>query len=433
MDELFASLSRTLLDDFHVTTASSMRQDQWYKRCMEFWRESDSGDVLVLTPKNARAEWAPRIYSFAKNLADVTRRASHQERDTASKKPLELIRRHDRVFDDPTIVKDPPSCFFDGEEGRLGYAEQNLSYWITSSGEAAQGPLPQRACGVKKLLERHESRGLLALGMGHGQILRTLAELPPPKRSQRQGWEAPQGWTAALDDTLEVLLFIMIMLCFEDQLLTNHDYARWLPAIRKYPVHPAVWTYLGNQGFSGIESRHPQAAGINQQKLKDHLDWHLRTLSIGVMVMDECSIEHSPSLEDRIVNAFLQLVGFEAWNREREGGEGRWYLECKLNQGKSAKWLRSQVPGEKEDGFEDGQSSAEFGDKAQRLPQSKKDPLKLMKPGQNKIEDLEEEEEEEVFDNEEAAKLAATEVEEAQYGKKRSLKYRRKGHDSVTS
>ncbi|KAK8085571.1 hypothetical protein PG997_006842 [Apiospora hydei] len=362
MDELFASLSRTLLDSLHVTPASSMRQDQWYKRCMESWKESNSGDVLTLTPKDARAEWAPKIYSFAKDLECVIRKASQQERETASK---EL------------------------------------------SGDAAQGPLPQRAYGIKKLLERHESTGLLALATGHGHILRTLAELPPPKTSQRQCWEAPQGWVAALDETLEVLLFIMTMLCFEDQLLVNHGYARWLPAIRKYPVHPAVWTYLGSQGFGGIESRNAQAVGLDQKKLKDHLNWHLQTLSIAVVVMGECGIEHNPYLEDRIVNAFLHL---------------------------SAKWLRSQVPEEKDDAFkEDGQSLADSGDEVKRPSRKKKDPLKLMEPGQNTIENLEEDKEEEASNSEEAAKLAAIETEEAKYGKKRSLKYRRKGHDSVTS
>ncbi|KAK8018419.1 hypothetical protein PG991_007609 [Apiospora marii] len=346
MDKSFASLSGILKDNFHVTSASSMRQDQWYKRVMESWKATGSGgDVLILSPKDARTEWTPKVYSFAKEFADVVQKASQKEREDVVNEISELSKASDKVFDDSTIVKGPPSCFFDGDDGLLGYVEQNVLFWVTRSGEATQGPRPQRARSVKKLLERHDSMGLLALATAHGPILRSLAELTPPKRSEKR-CDAQQGWLTALDETLEVMVFIMALLCFDGQLLSDHGYARWLPAMRDYPGHPAVWIYLGNQGFGGIASKNPKAAGLTEKRLRDHLDWHFRTLSIAVLLMDACGVAQNPPLEDRIVNAFLHLVGFEAWNREREDGTGHSYLECKLNQGKSAKWLRSQVPDE---------------------------------------------------------------------------------------
>ncbi|KAK8070098.1 hypothetical protein PG994_006714 [Apiospora phragmitis] len=266
---------------------------------MESWKKNSSGDdVLILTPKDARTEWAPRVYSFAKEFADVVRKASQQERGSAGKESSELSKG--------------------------------------ASGEATQEPLPQRACSVKKLLGRHESKGLLALATGHAHILRSLAELSPPKRSHGHR-ETQQGWMAALDEALEVSIFLMTMLCFEDQLL-NHGYA-------------------------------------------------------PVMVMDECEVEHNPPVEDHIVNAFLHLVGFEAWNREREG--------------------RSRELEKTEDVQEYGQSIQDSGDEAARLPRKKKDPIKLREPGRNVVEASEEDD----SDDEEEAKLAAAEAEEAIYGK----------------
>lgn len=430
MDDSFASLSRILMNDFHVTSASSMRQDQWHKRVMESWKETGSGDVLILSPKNAWAEWAPRVYHFAKEFTNVVRKASQKERENVVNGISELSKASDRVFDDSTIVKDPPSCFFDGDEGLLGYVEQNVLFWVTRSGEATQGPRPQRARSVKKLLERHDSMGLLALATAHGHILRSLAELTPPKRSQRLE-KAQQGWLTALDETLEVLVFIMALLCFKGPLLSEHGYTRWLPATRNYPGHPAVWRYLGNQGFGGIESKNPKAEGLTEKRLRDHLDWHFRTLSIAVLVMDACGVEPNPPLEDRIVNAFLHLVGFEAWNREREDGTGHSYLECKLNQGKSVKWLRSQVPdeGKKDAPTDNGQIVQDSKDEAARLPWKQRDPLRLLEPDQNAVATSEE-------DDSGIAEgamlwLAAIEAEEAEYGTKRSQKYRRKGQDSV--
>ncbi|KAK6855098.1 hypothetical protein PG995_008630 [Apiospora arundinis] len=425
MDGLNASLARLLLDDFHITSASSMRQDQWYKRTMKSWKEANLGDVLILTPKDARTEWAPKINRFAKDLTDAIREVAQQERESLADELPELGKGRDRVFDDATITKNPPSCFFDGDDGRLGYAEQNLSYWITRSGAGAPGSLSQRAHSVKKLLERHESRGLLALTTGHADILRTLAELSEAKRNRQGLWEAQQGWLAALDETLEVSIFIIAILSFPKELLDENGYARWSPSMRSYPGHPAIWRYLGNQGFCGIESADPQVKGLTSRKLKDHLDWHLRTLSIAVMVTEACQIEHNPPLQDRIVNAFLHLTGFEAWNREREVGEGNSYLACKLNQGKSAKWLRGQVSGEgrEEVHKEDGPSNQEdSGKEAAGLPRKKKDPLKLGEPGQNSVEVSSEDD----SDSEEGAKLAVLEAEEARYGTKRSTKYRRR-------
>ncbi|KAK8131234.1 hypothetical protein PG984_007672 [Apiospora sp. TS-2023a] len=430
MDESFASLSRILMYDFHVTSATSMRQDQWYKRVMESWKETGSGDVLILTPKNARAEeWAPRVYGFAKELTNVVRKASQKERENVVNGISELSKSSDRVFDDSTIVKDPPSCFFDGDEGLLGYVEQNVLFWVTRSGEATQGPRPQRARSVKKLLERHDSMGLLALATAHGHILRSLADLTSPKRSQRQ-WEAQQGWLTALDETLEVMVFIMALLCFKAQLLSDHAYTRWLPAIRNYPGHPAVWRYLRNQAFDDIKSKNPKTAGLTEKRLRDHLDWHFRTLSIAVLVMDACGVEADPPLEDRVVNAFLHLVGFEAWNREREDGEGHSYLECKLNQGKTAKWLKSQVldEGKKYAPTNNGQIVQGSKPEAARLPGKTTDPLRLREPAQNAVEISEEDDS---FGAGAMLWLAAIEAEEAEYGMKRSQKYRRKGHDSV--
>ncbi|KAK8097186.1 uncharacterized protein PG998_005408 [Apiospora kogelbergensis] len=415
MDDIFISLGKILLDDFHVTSASSMRQDQWYKRTMESWKENKLGEVLILVPKDARAEWGPKVNSFAKDLSDAVKNTAKQEHGGLVDGLPGLSKGRDRVFDDATIVKDPPSCFFDGNDGRLGYAEQSLSYWATRSGEASPESLRQRANSVKRLLERHESKGLLALAKIHGAILKTLAELPQPKRKRPGRWEAQQGWLTALDETLEVCIFIMTMLGFGGELLDEHRYARWLPSMRDYPCHPAIWRYLGNQGFGGIESDNPQAKGLTPKTLKSHLDWHLRTLSMVVMVVEECQIEYGPSLQDRVVNAFLHLVGFEAWNREREGGEGKWYLACRLNQGKSAKWLRNHVPDE-----QDGPNSQEeSGELVAELPKKKKDPLKLREPSQNVVQASDDDD----SDSEEGAKLAVLESKEARYGRKRSTKY----------
>lgn len=432
MDQSFASLSRILKDNFHVTSASSMRQDQWYKRVMESWKATGSGsDVLILTPKDARTEWAPRIYNFAKELANVVKKASQKEREDVVNEISELSKTSDKVFDDSTIVKGPPSCFFIGDEGLLGYVEQNVLFWVTRSGEATQGPRPQRARSVKKLLERHDSMGLLALATAHGPIIRSLAELTPPKRSDGR-WDGQQGWLTALDETLEVMVFIMALLCFDGELLSDHGYARWLPAMRDYPGHPAVWIYLGNQGFGGIASKNPKAGGLTEKRLRDHLDWHFRTLSIAVLLIDACGVAQNPPLEDRIVNAILHLVGFEAWNREREDGIGHTYLGCKLNQGKSAKWLRSQIPDEGKDApTNNGLVTQNSKNEAVRPSSQKRDPLRLLEPGQNAIE---------IFQGDDSEStegamlwLAAIEAEEAEYGVKRSPKYRRKGHSGLVT
>ena len=103
----------------------------------------------------------------------------------------------------------------------------------------------------------------------------------------------------------------------------------------------------------------------------------------------------------------LYYIGFESWNRQREG---QGYLGCALNTTKDDKWLRHGLGEEVE------------VDGGETLPVARKpaDPLRLRSPKQNAEPGPDEDEIEEL------ARLEALEKEEAVYGRKRSTKYQRR-------
>jgi len=104
------------------------------------------------------------------------------------------------------------------------------------------------------------------------------------------------------------------------------------------------------------------------------------------------------------MDTFLYILGFEAWNRSRQG-EG--YLGCDLNKPKDARSLQ-------------GVGLDDYGDEGLLVREASKkpmDPLKLREPEREvEVEPTEEE-------MTEMDELAALESSEANYGRKRSTKY----------
>ncbi|CVK91766.1 uncharacterized protein FPRN_09600 [Fusarium proliferatum] len=384
-DQLKALLSR----HFQVVATHSQRQDQWYKRCYQsFAAEHGNREPLIIVPRESPEEWAPQVRRFARILAARVIAAietqTSQSRDTTSDSRL----FPDCVLD--TIHNEPLSRAVRGNE-QLRPVAMQITRWISTNAYMFSGA--ERMTGIKALIACGEIDVLLRLA--------TLPQTHPPKEREidPSRWRhLNRDWQDVIDHILSILWFLGAMDSFPEDFIAEGGYKYWAPiAFHNYlsRVQPYIEAHDGKMPSTG-------------EAIQKEITHCIKALVAAETFSTKAGFDPI-QWEDRIMDGFLYILGFEAWNRSREGSG---YLGCDLNVTKTAKSLRSISHGEDDD---DVVEEAVQGSKG--AASKPRDPLKLREPKKEMAHEMDKEEEQEM------EKLAVLETDEKDYGRRRSMKY----------
>ncbi|PNP79417.1 hypothetical protein FNYG_07252 [Fusarium nygamai] len=383
-DELKSLLSQ----HFQVVATHSQRQDQWYKRSYQsFTAEHGNHEPLIIVPRESREEWVPQVRRFAKTLAAKVIAAGEaqtsQPRDVTSDSKL----FSDKVLD--VIHTVPLSRAVRGKD-QLRPVAMQISRWTSANSYVFSGT--ERITGIKGLIACGEVDVLLRLA--------TLPQTHPPKEREidPSRWRhLNRDWQDVIDAILSIMWFVGAMESFPRDFVSEDGYKYWVPV--------AFNSYLSR--FQPYIEAHDGRIPSTTEAIQKEVSQCLKALVAAQAFSSEAGF-HPIQWEDRIMDGFLYILGFEAWNRSREGAG---YLNCDLNFTKTAKSLRAVCHG----GDEDGSEEEAVPNKG--VSSKQKDPLKLREPKKEMVAETSEGEQEEI------EKLAALEARENEYGRKRSVKY----------
>ena len=409
MDDITATLQSLLRHNFHVTATDTARHDQWFKRVYHSWAEKDK-ELLLLTPRVSRTEWAPEMLQFSAQLALHIRNSAAAERQRldASFPP-----RDDKLFPDSVLDEPPLMCPLDERQApALSPRVQRGDWWPGKD-------LVDLAYVGKALLEHEQTAAVVRVAHMRGVDMRDAADIRKHRRD-RWCWSTEQGggWGTLVDEALLVFFFAAIVATFPDELLTERaGYTSWLP-------YGELLSGLGPpmRFVEALKKRPAGGFGFKAGGLRSPTDWRphvercVRILAATDVLHDACRL---PAVDwaSRISSAMLYFVGFEAWNRAREG---QTYLHCPLNTAKDDRWLAHGLKAEVEElvvaAEEESVKQVVVGAKLVRP----RDPLRLREPRVDLAAGDED------SDKEEQCKLGELERAEAAYGAKRSTKYQRR-------
>ncbi|KAF4440828.1 hypothetical protein FACUT_3146 [Fusarium acutatum] len=383
-DELKAILSQ----HFQVVATHSQRQDQWYKRSYQsFAAEHGNREPLIIAPRESREEWVPQIRRFAKTLAAKVITAGEaqtsQSRDITSDSKL----FSDRVLD--AIHNEPLSRAVKGRE-QLRPVAMQITRWTSTNSYVFSGN--ERITGIKGLIACGEMDLLIRLA--------TLPQTHPPKEREidPSRWRhLNRDWQDVIDAILSIMWFLGAMESFPEDFVSGDGYKYWVPI--------AFHSYLSR--LQPYIEAHDGKTPSTTEAIQKEVSQCLKALITAQAFSSKAGFDPI-QWEERIMDNFLYILGFEAWNRSREGAG---YLNCDLNFSKTAKSLRAVCHGGDENGSE------EEAVQNKGVAPKHKDPLKLREPKKQMVSESSEGEQEE---NE---KLAALEAMENEYGRKRSAKY----------
>ncbi|KAF5722436.1 hypothetical protein FMUND_2948 [Fusarium mundagurra] len=384
-DELKSLLSQ----HFQVVATHSQRQDQWYKRSYQsFTAEHGDREPFIIVPRESREEWAPHVRRFAKILAAKVIAAGEaqtsQPRDITSDSKF----FSDRVLD--AVHTEPLSRAVKGRE-QLRPVAMQVTRWTSTNSYVFSGT--ERITGIKGLIACGEIDVLIRLA--------TLPQTHPPKEREidPSRWRhLNRDWQDVIDAILSIMWFLGAVNSFPEDFITGDGYKYWVPI--------AFHSYLSR--FQPYIEAHDGKIPSTTEVIQKEVFQCLKALVAAQAF--SCKAGFDPiQWEDRIMDSFLYILGFEAWNRSREGAG---YLDCDLNVAKTAKSLRTISHGE-DDNNVVGEMVLGNKDTAAKS----RDPLKLREPKKEISLEVDEEEEQEM------EKLAALEANEKDYGRKRSTKY----------
>ncbi|CAH0020934.1 unnamed protein product [Clonostachys rhizophaga] len=403
MEQLQTELEQLIKQSFHFEPISTQRHDQWYKRVYQSsWK--DGGCPLILTPKVSREEWTAQVHQFAVNFAKAVHGAinnsSKMRQDALQAEEISTDNKlfQDAVLDEFQTTFTPCSA----KENTLTPAMQRLVFWT----EPHDNFQPV-ADAVRALLACEQIGPLLYLARRRGEIpLKDLAPKNAKLWTRRRFKTDNTGWELGLGEALEFLFFVEILKCFPDVLGKEEECERWVPYTYAEETSP-MRRYLRNR--NGTHSKIISNTDKEIQRC-------FRIVCLHQMLRDACGLP-ALNLEEYVINTFLSFLGFEAWNRWREG-EG--YLGTDLNKMKDEKWLWQNMGDDAKQAAEKQRElDAHDSSSAAPKPPRPRDPLRLREPKAKPVEEPSEE------DLAELSKLAALEAEEATYGRKRSAKYHR--------
>ncbi|KAF5585821.1 hypothetical protein FPANT_7375 [Fusarium pseudoanthophilum] len=386
-------LKALLAQHFQVVATHSQRQDQWYKRSYQsFTAEHGNREPLILVPRESREEWVPHIRRFAKMLAAKVITAGEAEtsqpRDVTSDSKL----FSDKVLD--AIHTVPLSRAVRGKD-QLRPVTMQITRWASTNSYVFSST--ERITGIKGLIACGEVDVLLRLA--------TLPQTYPPKEREidPSRWrQLNRDWQDVIDALLSIMWFLGAIESFPEDFVTEDGYKYWVPV--------AFNSYLSR--FQPYTEAHDDKIPKTTEAIQKEISQCIRALVAAQVFSSEAGFD-PVQWEDRIVDNFLYILGFEAWNRSREGAG---YLNCDLNVTKTAKSLRSVSYGEEDGDLEEAAQNKVVAPK-------KKDPLKFREPKKEMTAEKCEGEQEEI------EKLAVMEAMENEYGRKRSAKYMPKHKD----
>ncbi|OBS23307.1 hypothetical protein FPOA_03856 [Fusarium poae] len=386
VDKLSIELSALLLQHFQVFSTHSQRQDQWYKRSYQsFTSEHGDHEPLILVPRDTKEEWVPHMRQFATSLGKQLKKTGKKQKSANNIPESKLFL--ESVLDE---AHTRPLCLAITDSKPLSPDMMQMSWWTTR----VQHPDDKA----------RRRKGIIALiACGQGDSLARLAKWPKTHPNQINHLRPYQwgmlnnGWQATPDKIIILMLLIGITGTFTEELVANDGYKYWAPV-----------AFLSNRSplkgyIEALGGRIPSTEAERRQEMT-HCIEALRAAQSWVSSND------SPiNWEETIMDMFLYMLGFEAWNQGREG-EG--YLACDLNKTKTAKSLQGV-------GHDDEEEDSLTEDDEEN-PKKPADPLKLRNPKQKVLPEPSEEEQQEM------EKLAVLESAEAEYGRKRSDKYKGK-------
>ncbi|VZI10236.1 unnamed protein product [Fusarium fujikuroi] len=213
-----------------------------------------------------------------------------------------------------------------------------------------------------------------------------------------QAWRhLNRDWQDVIDAILSILWFLGAMESFREDFVSEDGYKYWVPI--------AFHSYLSR--FQSYIEAHDGKLPSTNEAIQKEISQCMKAL-VAAQVFSSKAAFDPIQWEDRIMDSFLYILGFEAWNRSREGAG---YLNCDLNVTKTAKSLRSISRG---DG--DNNVVEEMADVKKRSATKPRDPLKLREPKKEMAPEVDDDEEQEM------EKLAVIETNEKDYGRKRIKK-----------
>jgi hypothetical protein len=247
--------------------------------------------------------------------------------------------------------------------------------------------------------------GLIACG--EVDVLLRLATLPrtiPPKGQQIDpftwriiNWD----WQDIVDTVLIIMTFLAALDAFLNDFLAEEGYKLWVPiafrACNRTGISPLL-SYI-----EAGEGRIPKSTREIQQEVTKCI----AALTAAQAFSAKAGYD-TINWEDRFIDSLLYLLGFESWNRSREGEH---HLKCDLN-------VRKTVPSLCEDDiYVKGETFQNIN-----CTSSMKcmDPLRLREPKKAMMVELSPEEQNM------SDELAVLENGEKDYGRKRSTKYMRR-------
>ena len=400
MEQLCTILERLLQQDFHLAPVHTQRQDQWYKRRYEAWRKAHpERDLLILTPRESSDQWTPRLQDFATMFAGMIENATIDRRRQTVLSSATLTAPSDgKLFADSVLDESQTYAlrWAVAQATPLTPAMQRRSFWASTS-KVTPTDLRQRGGQVKALLVCGQIDALLYLAADHDTLLRETASIGVREKGD-------VGWEGIVDDVLEILIFVSILRCYSDQFAKGGGYVCWVPFVFHF-AESAVGRYM--------DADSKRKAAQADEQLQQDMERCFQILSMVQLLSTACG--WSPiKWQRRVATAFLHFLGFEAWNRDREGQS---YLGCQLNVKKDDKWLRTMVSKTHHDANTSVQKPVlETASKSS----PRRDPLHLRDAKTLPTPELDED------DLALQQQLVALESDEASYGLKRSTKYQRK-------
>ncbi|KAF1967527.1 hypothetical protein BU23DRAFT_658937 [Bimuria novae-zelandiae CBS 107.79] len=338
METSIASFNSLLTHHFHPDPTRTNRQDQCYKRTYQDWKHSNPTlEPLILTPKSPREEWAPELQASAASLAATVHtkaKEKHQCQRTRSP-PSEEKLFADEVLDRSLRVLGP-RC---REDSPLKPATQRISYWTKPEGfkwGVDEWDRDRRSRAIKVLLACEQTDTLYHLARhprAHFKAAAYVDSTVFPGSSRR----ANAGWEGIVDEMLELMMALLMLRCFPELVSLEEGGGTWVPII--FPRSSAA--YGSATIAERLESvlRQPKDIGEMRDRAQEGIDQCFLVLVEAHVLFLACGMQPA-DLKQRVINAFLNFVGFESWNR---GREGQGYLGCDLNVRKDGAWLKKKT------------------------------------------------------------------------------------------
>ncbi|KAF4949224.1 hypothetical protein FSARC_13530 [Fusarium sarcochroum] len=383
LNSLNGELGALLSTHFQVVATHSQRQDQWYKRSYEsFTSKHGARKPLIIAPRDSREEWIPEVRRFASLLASKLEAVEEQNANDITQ-----LSSQSKLFSDQVLDKahTRPLCLAVSGSKPLSPEMMQLAWWTTTTQSA--GHKDRRLRGIKAFIACGETDPLLRLAAW------------PRTRPQQEFHlfsyhfrSLNSGWEDVVDDIISIMLFLGVLNVFSEDFVKEDGYKYWVP----------VAFYIHNSPFRPYIEAYGQKMPTTTEEIRQEMTQCTQAL-IAAQAFSVNSNSDPIKWESRIMDRFLYILGFEAWNRSREGAG---YLGCDLNVTKGASWLRGNG--------DNGDIQVQTW---QRRATKPIDPLKLREPKQDPTPELDEEEQRQLDE------LAVIESIEADYGRKRSTKY----------